>query len=86
MFTHDGCFKLNNQRTRNPKADVRLSDGECMLVGSTRYQAHLKVTKEPANVSALTVGLLLIQLMFHCRESPVRTIARLQTADREIET
>ncbi|KAL1712057.1 hypothetical protein EV715DRAFT_171635, partial [Schizophyllum commune] len=49
MFTHDGCFKLNNQRTRNPKADVRLSDGECMLVGSTRYQAHLKVTKEPAN-------------------------------------
>ncbi|KAI5885747.1 uncharacterized protein SCHCODRAFT_02520026 [Schizophyllum commune H4-8] len=49
MFTHDGCFKLNNQRTRNPDADVRLSDGECMLVGSRQYQTHLKVTKEPAN-------------------------------------
>ncbi|KAI5886256.1 uncharacterized protein SCHCODRAFT_02672509 [Schizophyllum commune H4-8] len=49
MFTHDGCFKLNNQRTRNPDADVRLSNGECMLVGSRQYQTHLKVTKEPAN-------------------------------------
>ncbi|TRM67304.1 hypothetical protein BD626DRAFT_394088, partial [Schizophyllum amplum] len=47
MYTHDGCFKLNNQRMRNPGADVRLSDGECMHVGSKAYAHHLRVTKEP---------------------------------------
>ena len=53
----DGNFKGDHVRMRNPKDDVKLTNGEGYMVADSRYQEHLKITKEVKQVHSVTVNL-----------------------------